>query len=83
MRINDDDCDVEMLEEADFGDGEFSGGASGITTREISRYVIQMTKLTVIRKFSVMQTFILSPACVADYERSWKYYKECVSLEGK
>jgi hypothetical protein len=55
MRIQDDDCDVEMLEESDFEDDKDSGQAYGITTTELALYVIQMTKLTVIRKFSVLQ----------------------------
>lgn len=83
MRIHDDDCDVEMLEESDFEDDKYDGRASDITTRELSIYVIQMTKLTVIRKFFVSKTRVISAICITDFRRSWKYYKEWVSLEGK
>jgi hypothetical protein len=52
MRIHDDECDVEMLEESDFDDDVDSVKISGIETRELALYVIHMTRLSILRKFS-------------------------------
>jgi hypothetical protein len=79
MRIHDDDCDVEMLEESDFDDDTHSGRAYTINTRELALYVIHMTKLSVIRKHSLTRM----PLSIrnTDIWNSWKYYQESVSPE--
>lgn len=63
MRIHNDDCDVEMLEESDFEDDDDSGRVYGMTTRELAFYAIQMTTLSVIRKSSVFQTGYFAFCC--------------------
>lgn len=52
MRIHDDDCDVEMLDESDFDDDIDDERLYGISKRELAQYVIQMAKLSVICEFS-------------------------------
>lgn len=52
MRIHEDDCDVEMLDEADFEDDTSQGPVYSGSSREHIHYVIEMTKLSILRKTS-------------------------------
>jgi hypothetical protein len=60
MRIQDDDCDVEMLEECDFED-DVCDPRWGNNTKEVAPYFIEMTKLAVIRMNLLFSTAELTP----------------------
>lgn len=51
MHIQEDDCDLEMLEEADFTEYQLGDTMYGVSTREHALYMIQMTKLSVVCEY--------------------------------
>ncbi|KAK5462726.1 hypothetical protein LTS15_002438 [Exophiala xenobiotica] len=51
IHIQEDDCDVEMLEEADFSDSHSDEATSGLSTRPHALYMIQMTELSIVCEY--------------------------------
>jgi hypothetical protein len=51
MHIQEADCDVEMLEETDFSDGQLQDASYGLSARPHALYMIQMTELSVVCEY--------------------------------